>query len=173
MDQQLEQLNNQIHYKFIREMPKPLYKAKSPMNPNNSSYNNSSFTIPSYSQFNTNTPIKKYNSFPTFLSEETNSIQGYSTPSSVPSSNSSFIPSYSTVNYTENGNDLAFSIKNDPNYMTKNDLTHMMNCRTIHSHILSCPVCSKIYKCHNYNHFYVIIIILILFILVLFRYFYK
>lgn len=145
-------LDNQIQTKFIREGNKPFPSNKSLL----ISSNTNSFTIPNYSQFQLTPPPPKmtsvsFSSIPPPIKKLNlnNDLIKEEISQDKPIGNINPIP-----NYTEN-------------------IELILNCRNIHSHILNCPVCSKIYKCHNYNLFYIIIIILVIIILVMLKYFYK
>jgi len=188
-EQELIELNKQINYKFIREMPKPLYKAKTPIQ---------SFTIPTYSQMNKNSMLSDDNNpvmnrIPTIHKKKKYYTQSPELITEKPPSNNHYYSmdgSRPFDNYTKN--DTIVIMESDkenpsssipslstsatssssihPTQYNNNNHCLVLNCRSIHSHILSCPVCTKLYKCQNNNGFYAVIVVLIIAILVLLKF---
>jgi hypothetical protein len=142
-DNDLYELNNKINNKFIREHPKPYAM----------SYNKT-FLIPSYSEINNSNIQNNFSDF----SEQT---KKFSLNTNLVAEKV-IIPNDTSVKYNEENNE---NLK----VYTEN-FENVLNCRNIHSHILSCPVCMKVYKQNN-NGFIIIIIILFLSILIVLKIF--
>jgi len=139
-DNDLYELNNKINNKFIREHPKPYAM----------SYNKT-FLIPNYSEINN----PKSNNLMNLSDNRKFSLNTNLVAEKV------IIPDDTTVKYNNS--------KEKVNIFTEN-FENVLNCRNIHSHILSCPVCMKVYKQNN-NAFIIIIIILFLLVLIVLKIF--